>query len=909
MSIDRSKQRRKPHGYSESEIWDMIEQVAIKHYGATGNFPRSYATGGKGVQFDIKPDKGPITRGKNKGRCTVYANYNSQTGEYDVAGRLMCYSNSEIKVSVEELCKHCNNPFPKDGLIKKFTAEELAERNRLQEIEDQKKAKEAHLAFRKTALEHTIGALVAQLEYSRAKQHSVDLQNPVYRSEVQQKVKFVNAHPYPIKKEMNNPEKALIIHPKEPNLREIKDFVENKFAPPNLPDEMKGGFFKFSSREILDAMKDYDKYILPRNRTDGVMILPVDHATDNITINMQMILTKPTPSGKDKFFIGGALKKTGCLIFNEESLSQDTKHIFITEGYATGESLRLSMNDPSKPIVVGWDKDNIGVVTTLLANKFPNANFIFASDNDFKNFYTATEKFNKNESQLVENGGLKSVIEYTASAPDSIRQRLGILLPRIDYTNPNNIKMTDFNDIHLRDGLQASRSILVNEMKELVERRKTNVCEATYWKDHYNQQVNFFRESMNEPRLKTLDIDILKVNEPKPYVAPEKQSIAENNKVAAQEKVAEVNSAPTPSQPKVVAPVVEMPANSPINLRECNNALDMIKGITDEHLQKIKPKSILESGVIEDCPKTEPKKARYGNYQRNESAKTEAPKELSVSSPKQSVAEPEKTAPVNSAPKAPAAEEPKAPSKSAPNADEPVTANNVYVNTTTVVNSDAPANQPLIDPAVMTKLLVRSIEMQRAIGTIESLRECELPLHDKEEVYSIAAGTTYTKAQDLVMAALDPVMGPHIKEKLKETLENSRNLPVFEELNNVDNFLTSHTTVLAKEELDAVKLNQNILASVVGNIENRDSAIEGINEAIIGTSSLRFDRSEKGIMYRSIIENFASIKDDSGWVKEVIQEFNKVKSALDGANKQNSVQASSEYSQRNEKAATNQPSI
>lgn len=893
MSTDRSKQRKKPHGYSESEIWDMIEQVAVKNYGARGDFPRTYAIGGKGAKFDITPDSGPITRGKNKGRCTIYANYNSQTGEYDVAGRLMCYANPEIKVSVESLCKHTNNPFPKDGLIKKFTAEELAERNRLQAIKDEENKQKIYLAHRKTALEHTIGALVAQLEYSRAKQHSLDLQNPVYRNEVYQKVKFVNAHPYPIKKEMNNPEKALIIHPKEPNLREIKDFVENKFNPPNLPDETKGGVFKFSSREILNNMADYEKYILPRNRTDGVIVLPVDHAADNIMINMQMILTTPTPSGKDKFYIGGALKKSGCLVFNEQSLNQDAKHIFITEGYATAESLRLSLNDPTKPIVVGWDKDNIGVVTTLLANKYPNANFIFASDNDFKNFYTATEKFNKNATQLVENGGLKSVIEYTASAPDSIRQRIGILLPRIDFKDPINTKMTDFNDIHLRDGLPASRTILVNEMKELLERRKNNVCEATYWKDHYNQQVNFFIESLNEPRLKTLEIDILKVNELKPFVEPEKQSIAENNNLAAaKEKEAEASNSATQSQPKVVAPVVEMPANSPINRRECNNALDMIRGITDDHLQKIKPKSILESGAIEDCPKTEPKRARYNNYHKNEPSVADTPK-----------------APVAEATKAPVADAPKAPVATSQNTHEPVNANNVYVNTTTVEKTDAPTNQPLIDPALMTKLLVRSIEMQRAIGTIESLRDCELPLHDKSEVYSIAAGTSYSKAQDLVMAALDPVMGPHIKEKLKETLEKSRNLPIFEELNNVDNFLNAHTTILAKEELDAVKLNQNILANVVGNIEHRDHAIEGINEAIIGTSSLRFDRREKGLMYRSIIENFASIKDDSNWVKDVINEFNKVKTALDDANKSNVAQAGNERSQTIDKSMNNQPSI
>ena len=119
--------------------------------------------------------------------------------------------------------------------------------------------------------------------------------------------------------------------------------------------------------------------------------------------------------------------------------------------------------------------------------------------------------------------------------------------------------------------------------------------------------------------------------------------------------------------------------------------------------------------------------------------------------------------------------------------------------------------------------------------------------------------------------------------------------------------LGTGTTVLAKEELDAIQLNHRLLSKAIGSIDNKDAAIEGINEAVIESSVLRFDRKEKGQMYRSIVENFASIKDDSNWVKEVIHEFNKVKSAVEDKNKEKSNEQS--FKQENRSSNDNQPSI
>lgn len=885
MSTNRSLKRKKPHGYSEGEIWDMIERVAISEFNATGDFPHGkYAIGGKGATFDIKPDSGSIYRGKNKGRVTVYQNYNSLTGEYDIAGRMMCYTKPEVKITVEELCKLTHSPFPKDGVVKTLTAEEIAEKNRLYEARAKEQELEKHAGYRKVALGHARGAFISQLEYHRAQQHLIELQDPAYRKEVFQKIKSVNEHPYTRKKYMNNPEKALIIHPQDPTLQEMGKFMRENFVHPVLPDVMKGGHFKFSARQILDSIDEYQTWVKPSNRRDGVMVLPMNHAGDGTMLNMQFIALKPNNAGKDKFFISGATTNATALIFNESNLNKDTKHIFVTEGYATGDSLRQALNDPNKPVVVGWDKANIHHVMNELSTKYPAANLIFVTDNDFKNYYSATEKFDKNAKLIVENGGLKSVIEYVAKAPDSVRQRIGVLAPRIDFRDPNNIKITDFNDIHLRDGLAESRRILIDEMKQLMERRNNNVCEATYWKGYYNEQVEFFRNSLNEPRIQSLDLDIVKVNEPKPNQTPAPQKMSEIEKgISSTPKEVAQDATPEVKKQPTVASIVEMPAQSPINLRECNNALDLIKGISDEHLQRIKPKSILESGVIDDAPKPGAKQQRNYGYSTRKSVEEHA-------------------APTAAAPKI-EAEAPKAETVKT----EAPTANNVYVNTTTVQTPNAPAEQPLISPALMTKLLVRSIEMQRAIQTIEALKTCEIPLHDKEEALTIASGTTYSKAQDLVLGALDPVMGPHVKEKLKETMENSRNLPVFKELEQVDNFLSVHTTVLAKEELDAIQLNHRLLSKAIGSIENKDAAIEGINEAVIESSVLRFDRKEKGQMYRSIVENFASIKDDSNWVKEVIHEFNKVKSAVEDKNKEKSNEQS--FKQENRSSNDNQPSI
>lgn len=131
-----------------------------------------------------------------------------------------------------------------------------------------------------------------------------------------------------------------------------------------------------------------------------------------------------------KLFLKGA-KKQGAWF---EITGDDT--ILICEGYATGASLHKATGHT---IVVAFDAGNLVAVAPKIKEKYPKSTIIICADNDHE---TIDRKTGKNR-----NTGLIKGKE--AAALISCR----LVYP--EFKNPEGL--TDFNDLHVTEGLQAVR--------------------------------------------------------------------------------------------------------------------------------------------------------------------------------------------------------------------------------------------------------------------------------------------------------------------------------------------------------------------------------------------------------------------------------------------------------------------
>ena len=144
-----------------------------------------------------------------------------------------------------------------------------------------------------------------------------------------------------------------------------------------------------------------------------------------------------------KLFTKGLAKKGNFALIGADKISHNTKQISICEGVSTALSIHLATGEP---VCSALDAFNLLPVSKNLKRKYTKAKFVFWADNDA---YKAEQL--KNNGEKLGNTGLI----HANLAAFKIRNAQ-VMTP--DFSNlhfDDNLKPTDFNDLHCIAGLEA----------------------------------------------------------------------------------------------------------------------------------------------------------------------------------------------------------------------------------------------------------------------------------------------------------------------------------------------------------------------------------------------------------------------------------------------------------------------
>lgn len=170
---------------------------------------------------------------------------------------------------------------------------------------------------------------------------------------------------------------------------------------------------------------------------DNTLLVPVMNAAGRI-VSLQAIFPRTDPAlGRDKDFLAGG-RKQGC--FHVIGKPRPDHPIAIAEGYATAESIHQATG---WCVVIAWDAGNLAAVARAWRTNLPDATFVICADND------------QWTRQPVDNPGV-SQATHAAAAIDA-----RVVWPEFATLHGDDDHPTDFNDLHLRQGLDAVRAQLL----------------------------------------------------------------------------------------------------------------------------------------------------------------------------------------------------------------------------------------------------------------------------------------------------------------------------------------------------------------------------------------------------------------------------------------------------------------
>lgn len=177
---------------------------------------------------------------------------------------------------------------------------------------------------------------------------------------------------------------------------------------------------------------------------DGSIVIPLlryDKPQQERLRAVQRIFPGPrfdTRTGEDlpqKTFTKN-FSKNGCAL-RLGTVDDDTWLVLVCEGYATGLSIRMA-TDRQVPVYVALDAYNLAFAVEILRPLHPNARLLICADDDWKS-----------EDHHGANPGRR-----TAKAAAKTTERCDIVWPVFDPATRGD-KDTDFNDLHVREGLQV----------------------------------------------------------------------------------------------------------------------------------------------------------------------------------------------------------------------------------------------------------------------------------------------------------------------------------------------------------------------------------------------------------------------------------------------------------------------
>lgn len=202
------------------------------------------------------------------------------------------------------------------------------------------------------------------------------------------------------------------------------------------------GFFKASS--INTAKNKYlQRKCIDQKVIDGVrftkddkLVVPLKDVKGEIH-SLQFI----DDDGKKIYLKGG--KKMGCFFMINADKINESKEIYLVEGFATGVSVHMATN---KPVAITFDAGNIDPVLKNLKEIHPNKEFTIAADNDF----WAKKNVGREKAEMA-------------------AQKYGVkvIVPSFSLAHKDELP-TDFNDLHKLSGIhEVQRQIeshqIINE--------------------------------------------------------------------------------------------------------------------------------------------------------------------------------------------------------------------------------------------------------------------------------------------------------------------------------------------------------------------------------------------------------------------------------------------------------------
>lgn len=201
---------------------------------------------------------------------------------------------------------------------------------------------------------------------------------------------------------------------------------------------------------------------------NGAMAIPLLDTHGRVH-GIQFILDKTRQAdkiaknnGRDKqFWPVGVAKKAHFHL-----LGSPTSLLLIAEGYATAASLHEATG---YPVAVAFDAGNLEPVALVLKKRYPHTHILICSDDDSLakcgNCQQSVDSSLSQECPACQqpHGKRNTGAEYAELAAIAVRGRW--LLPRfadpaarLDHYRRNQGKLTDFNDLHLTDGLHTVRT-------------------------------------------------------------------------------------------------------------------------------------------------------------------------------------------------------------------------------------------------------------------------------------------------------------------------------------------------------------------------------------------------------------------------------------------------------------------
>ncbi|KWA45812.1 hypothetical protein WL27_05380 [Burkholderia multivorans] len=174
----------------------------------------------------------------------------------------------------------------------------------------------------------------------------------------------------------------------------------------------------------------------------NALLVPIRDAKKQIHSLQAIFPNDKNALGRDKDYLSHGEKRGMFYAFGQPLLHEGRKVILICEGYATGASLHECTGHA---VIVAFDAPNLLAVAQVIRGRFPDAVIVLCADNDQ---WTV---------RPVENPGVTRAREAAAAIGGLVA------IPPFDAalgTVGEKGGPTDFNDLHLRDGMDAVRAVI-----------------------------------------------------------------------------------------------------------------------------------------------------------------------------------------------------------------------------------------------------------------------------------------------------------------------------------------------------------------------------------------------------------------------------------------------------------------